>query len=600
MTIPLAAPQALGPGRWLALPALALSAWLLRDDLAGLEARELGGAVLGLGAGPWALALALSALSFLAIGRAEAALHARLGTGVAPARAARAGRRAVAVSQAVGLGPASAGLVRWRCLPEMGLAAVAALSGLATLLSLLGLGLLAGAAQAGWPALALIALAPVALRGGRAGGLLGWTLLDHLAAALALAALLPGADPVAALPAVLLALGAGLLSQSPGGLGVLEATLLALLPALPPAEVLAGALAWRLCYHALPALLATAALARPAPPPSALAPVAPGALDAALLRAPQAEWGLARQGAELALDPDGSEGWMVRRAGAALAAIGRPLGAASPAAFAALARDRGLSPLLYKCDGRAARRARASGWRVLRLGDEAVLDLRGWSPEAPACRRLRRKLRAASASGVAVAMADAPPLDAMAALSARWAEAHGGERGFSMGRFDPGPLGRQAVALAWAEGRLVAFASFHRAPREWTLDLLRHESDAPDGALHAAIALAARQAQGAGALRLSLAGVPWGARRVAAGLVPAIGAGAERDGLGQFKRAFGPRLVPRFAAAPSWPRLLLGLLCVAWAVRRPAAPRAPIAPGRGPCHAPGGPPPPGAVAEAPP
>lgn len=296
-----------------------------------------------------------------------------------------------------------------------------------------------------------------------------------------------------------------------------------------------------------------------------LRPVTGAALDRVLERAPQAEWLLAHQGAEVLLSGDRAAGWLTRRAGPHLVALGAPMGPPAPVALAATARRRLLSPLLYKCDARTAQSARERGWAVLRLGDEAVLNLRLWSMDRPACRQLRRKLRSAGAQALRIEEARDLPLGPMEDVSREWAIRHGGERGFSMGRFEAGLLRRQRVLLAWSSGSIVAFASFHAIGREWALDLMRHSSGAPDGAMHRLIAEAAVLARAEGAERLSLAAIP--EPRVGRPWLDRLGLGA--CGLAQFKRSFGPELRPRYAAAPSRLTLATGLAAVAWAIHRP-------------------------------
>lgn len=298
----------------------------------------------------------------------------------------------------------------------------------------------------------------------------------------------------------------------------------------------------------------------PAPP----MPEASGAArERALARAPQAEWGLAHQGARVILSRDQASGWLVRTAGRHLVALGLPLGPPDLAGLARTAARGGRLPLLYKCDGRTARTARQAGWSVIRLGREAVLDLRGWTVDRPACRQLRRKLR--SASGLRIEAPQRLPLDRMAAVAREWALRHGGERGFSMGRFDPALLGRQRVVLAWSGEVLVGFATFHVARGEWALDLMRQGEGAPDGTMHRLVVEAVALARAAGAERLSLAAVTdlaetWPLLRR---IVPCT------QGLAQFKGSFGPRLLPRYAAAPGPASLALGLAAVGWAIHRP-------------------------------
>jgi phosphatidylglycerol lysyltransferase len=290
---------------------------------------------------------------------------------------------------------------------------------------------------------------------------------------------------------------------------------------------------------------------------------ASGALrDRALARAPQAEWGLAYQGARVLLDGSGSSGWLARRAGRRLVALGLPLGAPDLAALGRTAAASGLSPLLYKCDAATACLARRAGWSVLRLGDEAVLDFESWSLDRPACRQLRRKLRA-TAGALRMELATRLPLAAMEEVARDWARRSGRERGFSMGRLDPALLRHQRVLLAWQGEALVAFASFHAGAEEWTLDLMRHREGAPNGTMHRLVVEAAALARAEGTRRLSLAAIPTPPRL-------SFGRAARPCGLQQFKLSFGPRLLPRYAAAPGGPSLLAGLAQVAWAVHRPA------------------------------
>lgn len=57
------------------------------------------------------------------------------------------------------------------------------------------------------------------------------------------------------LGAFLLSFSAGLLSQVPGGVGVMEAVFLAIMPGVAPTAVVAALLVWRLCYLILPLLM---------------------------------------------------------------------------------------------------------------------------------------------------------------------------------------------------------------------------------------------------------------------------------------------------------------------------------------------------------
>jgi phosphatidylglycerol lysyltransferase len=537
-----------------------------------------------------------TAVSFLAVGRFDAAVHRWLGTGVDRATAARVGAAAMAVSQTLGFGLVTGALSRWRGLPGLPLLDAARITGAVTgafmgalavviLLAALLIGLPDGAP--GWtvvPGAALLLLLPVlALVPHRLAGLLpplalavpllAIATVDILAAGTAFWLLLP-ADPAFApatvLPAFLLALAAGLVSGTPGGMGPFEITLLTLLPEAPQAELLAAMLGFRVVYFALPAILGAIWLAlRPEELAAGAAPLT--ASGSALATARRAEAGLVRQG-DVGIIATSGGTLMGSVTGQALVAVGDPLHDAPPAATLAALRGaasaRGRRPLLYKCGARLAVAARAAGWTVIPVAEEAWIAPAAFHTGTPARRRLRRKLRAAETAGVDVTCSEGTlPFADMAGIAAAWVRTRGGERGFSMGRFAPDYVSGQRVYLAHAEGRLIAFATFHEAAREWTLDLVRSAEDAPDGTLFALIAAAIADAADAGLPRLSIAAV-----RAEGRWPPAADRLSRRiagDGLRQFKSAFDPAWETFYAAAPDRPSLALGLWDVAWRIHRP-------------------------------
>jgi len=120
----------------------------------------------------WLVAGVLSMVSFWAVGRYDAAVHGLLGTGIDARRTRRSGLAAIALSQTTGPGLIIGALVRWRCLPDLGLAKAMAvtatvagrfLAGLSVLLA--ALTLVGGAVGAAfWLAVAVLSAfaAPVA------------------------------------------------------------------------------------------------------------------------------------------------------------------------------------------------------------------------------------------------------------------------------------------------------------------------------------------------------------------------------------------------------------------------------------------------------
>ncbi len=579
------------------LPFLALGATLpaVAEHVASADAASVGQALTAVPVGALVLALAATALSFAAVGRFDGAVHRWLGTGVEAASAARVGAASVAVSQTLGFGLVTGALSRWRGLPGLALLDTARVTGAVTgafmaalmvivVLAALLVGLPDGAP--GWvvaPGVAVIVLLPLlSLLPHRHAGLLPPLALlgpllaiaaaDVTAAGIAFWLLLPSEPAFAAsavLPAFLLALAAGLLSGTPGGVGPFEITLLALLPDAPQAELLAAILGFRVICYALPAVLGAAWLALRCD--EAVPARVPALSAGALASARRAEAGLVRLGE---LRPLGAPGatFVGAVTAQAVVAVGDPLAETTPAhalaALAAAAAERGRRPLIYKAGARLAAGARSAGWAVVPVAEEAWLDPAAFRVDTPARRRLRRKLRAAGAAGVEVALAEGPlPMGDLAAIAAEWARARGGERGFSMGRFAPDYVAGQRVYVARCGGRPVAFVTFHEAAREWTLDLVRTLPDAPDGATYALLAAAIEDAARAGVLRLSLAAVrPEGRWPAAADRLARRLSG---EGLRRFKAAFAPRWETLYAAAPDRLSLALGLWDVAWRIHRP-------------------------------
>ncbi len=577
------------------LPVVALVGclYLLGERLAHFEPNDLIGALRQLSAWQWVGAGLLTGISFLAVGQYDAVIHRVLGTGVAPARARAAGVRAIALSQTVGFSSLSGGLVRIRCLPELDLWTVSRLSVLVSLSFLASWAVLTGGVVLwGHNGPAYLILVFLGLIGWRVAGfrptdslpglsprvgiaLLFWTTIDTSAAALVLGVLLPP-DMMPGFHtlfvAFLVALGAGLLSQSPAGLGAFELSLLALMPQVDQASLLAAVLAYRIIYFMLPALIALACLIKPAviPLPADLQRAEGAARARALARAPQADWLLAYQGADVVLGRDQATGWLLRQTGSCLVALGRPLGRADLSDFRNLARQRGLVPALYKSDARTAVRARAAGWKTILIAQNALISVPKWSVDQPACRQLRRKLRSLQQAKVRIEVDPLHlPLARMQQVAQEWSERNGGEKGFSMGQFDPVLLARQRVMLAYQGDKLLGFVSFHAGRDNWALDLMRQRADAPDGTMHGLVHAAIAAAAHAGIVQVSLAAVP---------LWPGAMAGVAARmrgmaGLRQFKTSFGPKWEPLYLCSPGWAGLIQATMSVTCAIHAKALPR---------------------------
>ncbi len=572
---------------------------LLRDRREGLEFQAVAAVVEATSLGQWIAAAGATAVSFWAIGSYDLVMHRHLRTGV-PSRVAQvSGAGSIALAQVLGMGMVTGALARWRMLSgaQPGMAAAVtgtvALSFMAAwaLIAVLMAWLLPGVTVPGWIVLGtggvtlaavtlaflcpVLRLGPLTLRLPSLRALAAMVLLtglDIVAAAAALFVLMP-ADMALTfevlLPVFALALGAGLFSSTPGGAGPFELTLLALLPHVAEAPLLGAVLAWRVIYYAVPAMIALIPLAVPfrireaAPLPC---PVSSGLLP----QATRAECGVARQNGGRVLSTEQGTA-VVAETGQTLTLLfdpisGRPGGVLS--ALSAAARDRMLIPVVYKCTGRLAARARRAGWAVLRIADDAVIDPAGFDTDGPQFRQLRRKLRQADKAGVQVTRERPAPamLDELAEIDRQWVSDHRGARGFSMGRFCRDYLDPQQIFVARQEGRAIAFVTLHETRHDLALDLVRHAAQPPDGTMHLLIATAIRSAREEGRTRMTLAAMP--ARpgcehRMLAALRHRIADGTGGAGLTRFKESFGPRRQPLYMAAPDMVTLALSAADIA-------------------------------------
>ncbi|WP_264213355.1 phosphatidylglycerol lysyltransferase domain-containing protein [Leisingera thetidis] len=580
---------------------MAVCLWLLQAQTDLPLPGELGAALISLPAWKWAGAALATCISFWALGRYDSVAHRHLGTGFDGPAARRAGMAAIAFSQTTGFGLITGTYARWRLLPGLSplqagqLTALVAATFLSALLvicsaaliaappspGLAGAGMLILIAAAGLAAFSFLhpetSLFRLKLRWPSltAMAALGfWAMADVTAAATALWLLLPAAADAAwaqLLAAYAIALGLAVVSSAPGGAGPFELALCALLPAAPHSSLIAGLLAFRLIYYAVPAAISGLLLLFPGLIAARAAPVQ----DAELLGS------RSLPAAALPRNRPCSEAGIIRQNGGQVQAFGLsrvalldspqasialfdPLSGFASETFAPLAghaRGRNAAACYYKCSGRTALLARMSGWRVLRIAEEAVLNPLEFSAGGAARRQLRRKLRHAENAGLDVRPAGPGlPFDQMATVDASWQTAHGPAYGTTMGRFEPHYLSGQEIVLACREGRLIGFASFHAASREWCLDLIRILPGAPDGTGHELVFAGIKAAAARGIPRLSLAAVP--DRRLAR---------STERGLRRFKTSFAPDWEPRYIAAPDWLQMAVSIAELLRLVHRPPA-----------------------------
>lgn len=313
-TVPPASPdpQALRPRLWrlaaqarpaltaiLALAVLALAWTATRRLAAEVSYDDLVAAIAATPAWALAAALALTALGFAALVAYDLGALAHVGRNLPLPLVALASFCAYAVGNTAGFGPLTAGAIRYRFYAPRGLEPEQVARVVAFVTIAFGLGLTvvtAVALVAAADDIPAIGASPLALRligaailagalalaaaAGRSVRLGRWTLrlpgllamarqlaataIDVLAAAAVLWVLLPagtiGLAPLVAVYAV--AIGLGVLSHVPAGLGVFETIIVAALSGRAEVDAILGALLlYRLVYHLVPLALAVVVIA---------------------------------------------------------------------------------------------------------------------------------------------------------------------------------------------------------------------------------------------------------------------------------------------------------------------------------------------------
>jgi phosphatidylglycerol lysyltransferase len=207
------------------------------------------------------------------------------------------------------------------------------------------------------------------------------------------------------------------------------------------------------------------------------------------------------------------------------------------------------------------------GLQTMKYGEEAHVPLDRFTLDGPAAKSLRHSVRRADAAGLRFEILPAADIaaygPALKQVSDAWLRGKaGGEKRFSIGRFDPDYVTRFDCAVLWQEGRIVAFANIWatRNKGELSVDLMRHLPDTPYGTMDSLL------------VRLMQWGAVQGYRRFNLGMAPLSGLGGGRlapgwsrighaiyghaealygfAGLRSFKAKFQPDWQPRYVATP--------------------------------------------------
>ncbi len=595
-----------------------LSLWAAKPLLQDLDWGEVGVAFSLISPLAWIGAALATLASFAALGRYDVTVHRYLQTGVPDREAQISGACAVALSQFLGLAVVTGTIARWQSSDRMtatqagSVTALVSVSFMWAWLALLGLSGLVFPSVLPLPTYVFVATLASAslfalyavlrrrfdvaghtlrlpsLRALRTMGV--FAALDISCAAFAFWLLLPaeaGLSFMQLLPIYVVGLGVALMSNTPGGVGPFEVTLLWALHSIDVNAVLAGVIAFRTMYYAIPAVLAAAYLLwrpRETDQPTC-EPTRDDPIDLLNLH-PEA--GIIRQQGQLLRHPNGQTALCALQSTTQISAALHILPRTAAQVLAPLedyARKHATDPIAYKLPARGAVAARRKGWTVTRIARDAVLNPQTASTHGRKCAGLRRKLRKAEEAEILCKELGpaAAPWEDMADIDFMWTEAQGGARGFSMGRFSPDYIADQRLFVANHKGRAVAFVTFHHSRTGWALDLVRQAPDAPDGVMHALIWTAVNSARTEGVSHLSLASTPCKSAPFYRALIAAkLMRPTEGDGLAQFKGSFAPRWTPLYAAAPRRDQLLLGLWDIWQEVQNPL----PLTSAKGPAPSP--------------
>ena len=290
-------------------------------------------------------------------------------------------------------------------------------------------------------------------------------------------------------------------------------------------------------------------------------------------RQPNAAAGLVRIGDKSLLFSECGEGFiMYGRQNRALIALFDPVGPRHLWAQLALrfmeeARAQGSRPVFYQVSPDFLPIAVDTRCKVLKLGEQAVIDLPRFSLAGGRWLNLRRAINRAERDGLSfemVAREDAPTIiDELSLVSQAWlATQSAGEKGFSLGVFNRDYVTAGPVAIVRFEGKIVAFANILKEASDGDafIDLMRHVPGVHRGVMDLLFVRIMESLRDEGLLRLNLGMAPlaglsahggaplW--NRIGARIFQKGGRFYNFRGVREFKSKFDPQWEPRYLAAP--------------------------------------------------
>ncbi|WP_069802973.1 bifunctional lysylphosphatidylglycerol flippase/synthetase MprF [Thermogemmatispora onikobensis] len=160
--------------------------------------------------------------------------------------------------------------------------------------------------------------------------------------------------------------------------------------------------------------------------------------------------------------------------------------------FLAFCERQDWTPVFWQVRAELAPYYRAAGLHLLKIGEDAIVELPSFSLQGGAMANLRTSARRAEKAGLTVVfyegrVTSSEHVAQMVRISREWLQRKGGtEMGFSMSRFHPFETSPQLYAVAVDQEEAVqAFVSFVPiyGRRGWALDLMRRSSQAVPGTM---------------------------------------------------------------------------------------------------------------------
>ncbi len=589
--------------RLLPLLILGLLTLFFWDDFATADWASILGLVKSISPHKWAVALCATAASFWCLAQYDVLAHRVINTGTPDRDARYGGGCAVGISQCTGFGPFVAAAVRFRILSDTSPIQIVAITAWVSTYFLLSWFIVATCialpihAGFGWMALPISAIVLVGIGAiliaspdivvkGREFKLpsltIGFQMLalafaDLACASLALWVLLPDSSAIsfiAVFATYILALGAGLISSTPGGAGPFEMILLTALPWAENDTAVAGILAFRIVYYVLPGLISTCFCFFFKPSKVQKPMQALNRFTKFDIVHP--EHAIVLQSDALLFQTESGSAPLLqtRNCMTVFRSMVRGEIADILPQFKKAARSNNRIPNLYKIHAKDAVRARQAGWTVLQMAREAYVNSTEFSVLGSKKRQLRRMLRKAEQAGITTKLLQDPDWDVMETIHKDWCDSCGSEQGLTMGRFDRHYLSDKILFGAWKNGQLMAFASCVDTKDALSLDIIRRRHDCPPGTMHALIVEMIHAAKEEEIPEVCLAAVPsLHLRRFSKNAAD----------LERFKQCFAPKWRPLYFAAPNYWQLALATLDLRYNIIRPPSVTRPIPHPAGTC-----------------